>query len=218
MSISHIVEIILKEGRIEFRRKSTLLGIALFSIILVYLLYKTLNNIERLQWDVLLWITVLFSGINAISKSFTQENKASKIYYYTLLNPQEVIIAKVIYNFIFLFVLFMIILFGFSVFVENAIKDYFLFFKGAFLGIFGLSVIFTFISSISSHGGNNSMMMSIMSLPLTIPIVLLLIKITAVALRLIQDSSVGEDLLLLLGIDLLLCGAVFILFDELWKD
>jgi heme exporter protein B len=218
MSIQNIYAIFLKEAKIELRRKNALLGILLFSIILVYVLYKSLNNIERLQWDVLLWIVVLFSGINAIAKSFTQENANTKLYYYTLYDPQEVIVAKVIYNFLFLFVLFLLVLLGFSFFLKNGVKDLSIFFQAALLGTLGLSVLFTFVSSLSSQTNNNSLMMSIMSLPLTIPIILLLIKITAVSMRLIQDTSVGKDLLLLGGIDLLLLGCIFILFEELWKE
>jgi heme exporter protein B len=219
MTVAHIAAIIKKEGTIEFRRKHALFGILLFAVVLVYLIYKSFNRIEGLQWDVLLWIIVLFSGINAIAKSFSQESEASRIYYYTLFDAQEVIIAKTIYNFVFLAVIFMLVLGGFSFFIENPVKNFVLFFEGAVLGILGLSVLFTFISSVSGQSGsNNSMLMSIMSIPLTIPIVLLLIKITAVAMRLIQDSSVDKDLIMLGGIDMLLMGSMFILFAELWKD
>ncbi len=219
MTFRHILAIVNKEARIEFRRGHALFGVFLFAIVLVYLLYKSLNRVEGLNWDVLLWITVLFSGINAIAKSFSQESNDSKLYYYTLFDAQEVIVAKTIYNFIFLSVLFILILLGFSFFISNPIKDFSLFFKGAVLGVFGLSILFTFISSVSSQSGeSNSLLMSIMAIPLSIPIVLLLIKITAVAMRMIQDSSVGEDLLMLGGIDLLITGVVFVLFGELWKD
>jgi heme exporter protein B len=216
--LQRVIEIIKKEARVEFRRLHALLGIFLFSIVLVFLLYKSLNKIERLQWDALLWIVVLFGGINAIAKSFTQEHSNTKIYYYTLFAPYEVILAKLVYNFVFLFCLFLAILGGFSFFIVNPVKDFTLFFQGAILGILGLSALFTFISSVSGQTSNNSLMMSIMGLPLTIPIVLLLIKITAVSMRLIQDTSVGQDLLMLGGIDLLLIGVVFLLFGELWRE
>jgi heme exporter protein B len=218
MTLSHIVAILNKEVKLELRRKNALLGILLFSIILVYILYKSLNNIERLQWDALLWIVVLFSGINAIAKSFTQEDANTKIYYYTLYDPQEVIVAKLIYNFMFMMILFCLVLLGFSFFLKNGVKDQGLFFQGALLGILGLSTLFTFVASVSGQTNNNSLLMTIMSLPLTIPIILLLIKITAVSMRLIQDTSVGKDLMMLAGVDLLLLGSVFILFGELWKD
>jgi heme exporter protein B len=216
--LHRIIEIVRKEANVDFRRVHALMGIFLFSIVLVYLLYKSLNKIERLQWDALLWIVVLFAGINAVAKSFTQEHSSTKLYYYTLFAPHEVILAKLVYNFIFLCCLFLTILCGFSFFIANPIKDFTLFFQGAILGILGLSALFTFISSVSGQTNNNSLMMSIMGLPLTIPIMLLLIKITAVSMRLIQDTSVGQDLLMLCGIDLLLIGVVFLLFGELWRE
>lgn len=108
---------------------------------------------------------------------------------------------------------------GFSLFMENKVKDLGLFFNGALLGIFGINVIYTFVSSISKGEGNNgNLLMSILALPLTLPVLLLLVKITAVAMRLIQDSAVGEDLLLLAGIDLLLLGIVLVLFPTMWKS
>ncbi len=219
MTLSRVVAIIQKEATIELRRKYALFGIFLFAIVLVYLIYKSFNRVEGLQWDVLLWIIVLFSGINAIAKSFSQESEDSRLYYYTLFDAQEVILAKTIYNFIFLLAIFLLVLGGFSFFIPNPVKNFTLFFEGGLLGILGLSALFTFISSVSGQSGaNNSMLMSIMSIPLTIPIVLLLIKTTAVSMRLIQDSSVNKDLIMLAGIDLLLMGSMFILFGELWKD
>jgi heme exporter protein B len=218
MTLSHIKEIIKKEVLIEFRRMHAFLGILLFSVILVYILYRALNNIERLQWDALLWIVVLFSGINAVAKSFTQESANTRIYYYTLFDPQEVIIAKVLYNFILLSILFLIALGGFSFFIKNSVHDFGLFFMGSFLGIWGLSTLFTFVSSVSSQTNNNSLLLSIMGLPMTIPILLLLIKVTAVSMTLIQDTSVDKDLLMLGAIDLMLTGCVFVLFGELWKE
>ena len=60
--------------------------------------------------------------------------------------------------------------------------------------------------------------MSVLALPLTIPCMLLLIKISSVSMRLMVDSSVGNDLLILAGIDILLVGLVVLLFGELWKS
>ncbi|MBK8700548.1 MAG: hypothetical protein IPN29_13855 [Saprospiraceae bacterium] len=103
------------------------------------------------------------------------------------------IIGKMIYNFLFLVLLTGLTYLGFSFFLGNAIRDFSLFMGGALLGVYGLSVIFTFIASVSAQGeGNNGVLMSVMAIPLTIPILLLLIKITAVAMGLLVDTAVGE--------------------------
>ena len=214
-----ILAIVRKEFVIELRKQHVLFGVLLFAITIVYLLYKSFNTIKGLQWDVLLWIVLLFSGINAVAKSFTQEGDGTRLYYYTLFDPQEVFLGKVIYNFLFVMLLFLLVYGGFAFFLENPIKDMKLFLMAAAIGGLGLSIIFTFISSVSSQGGSsNAVLMSVMALPLSIPILLQLIKVTAVSMRLMQDSAVSSDLIIMAGIDLLLGGLALILFNELWKD
>jgi heme exporter protein B len=46
----------------------------------------------------------------------------------------------------------------------------------------------------------------------------MLVKISAHALRLIQDTAVGGDIAILVAIDLLLCGVALILFPFIWRD
>lgn len=203
---------------LELKRLHVLSSILVFCVILVYLIYKSFNRLQGLEWGVMLWIVVLFSGINAITKSFSQDQSSTRIYNYTLFDPLEVLASKLIYNFLFIVLILMVSYIGFSFFLEQQIKDLPLFITGSLLGCLGLSIIFTFIAAISGQGENNAVMMSVMAIPVTIPVILLLIKITAVSMRLIQDTSVDNDLLLLGGIVLLLCGVIFFLFEELWKD
>jgi heme exporter protein B len=219
MNPLRIAAIVRKEGMLEFRRKNAFYGILLFCLVLVFLNYKAFNVLRGLEWDVMLWMTVLFCGINAIAKSFIQDGVESRLYFYTLFDPKEVVVGKLIYNFIFLSVLFVLVYLGFRFFFDAGIRRDGLFVAGACLGVFGLSVIFTFIAAVSGRAeGNQGVMMSVMSLPLTLPILLLLIKITAVAMALITDTSVDGDVWMLLGIDLLLAGLLLLLFDFLWKD
>jgi heme exporter protein B len=203
---------------LELKRLHVLSSILVFCAILVYLIYKSFNRLQGLDWGILLWIVVLFSGINAITKSFSQDQHSTRIYNYTLFDPLEVLASKLIYNFLFIVLILTVTYFGFSFFMGQQIKDFSLFAIGSLIGCAGLSIIFTFISAISNQGENNAVMMSVMAIPVTIPIILLLIKITAVAMRLLQDTSVDDDVLMLSGIVLLLGGLVFFLFEELWRD
>ena len=188
-------------------------------LVLVFLNYKAFNVLRGLEWDVMLWMTVLFCGINAIAKSFIQDGAESRLYYYTLFDPKEVVIGKLIYNFIFLSGFVYLGFIGASVSFLTLEFAGMAFFAGAGLGLLGLSIIFTFIAAVSGRAeGNQGVMMSVMSLPLTLPVLLLLIKITAVAMALITDTSVDGDVWMLLGIDLLLAGLLLLLFDFLWKD
>ncbi len=161
---------------------------------------------------------MLFAGLNAVVKSFLQEKKETYLYYYTLFDPIDLIIAKLLYNFAFLCSLFMIILAFMAVFSGFPVRETGLFFLGSVLGILGISIVFTFVSVISSSDVTNATLMSILALPLVLPIVLLLLKISAVSVRLLVDSAVMEDIWMLVGVDSILMGAMLLLFPALWRS
>ncbi len=218
MNISHVAAIIKKDFNIEMRQKYAIGGIFLFAITSAYIIYKSFNKLAAQEWNILVWIIVLFAGLNAIVKSFVQERKETYLYYYTLFGPLEIIIAKLIYNFLFLLFLTGVVILTFTLLLDNPIKDYTLFLKGMVLGVLGISTIFTFVSAVSSTSSSNSTMMSILALPLVLPSVLILEKVTSVSMKLMLDSSIGDDLLLLGGIDLLLLGMIILIFPTLWKS
>lgn len=150
-------------------------------------------------------------------KKFFSGKKGTYLYYYSLFDPIELIIGKLIYNTLFIFLLFAAILLFMSLFLGFPVKDTELF-RSFFLGIFGLSTILTFISLISTSDQTGSTLMSVLSIPLILPIMLLLLKTTAVSLRLITDTSIDQDVLLLAAIDAIMLGTVIILFPSLWRS
>ena len=93
-----------------------------------------------------------------------------------------------------------------------------LFLMAIFLGSSGFAITFTFVAAISAKADNNSTLLAILSFPLVIPILMTLIKLSANALALLNDTSFGNDILILLGIDLLLLGVALVLFPFLWRD
>ncbi len=218
MNITNIKNIFQKELSIDFRQKYAVGGIFLFAATVVYLIFKAYNVINPREWTILIWIIMLFVGLSAIVKSFLQEKKETYLYYYTLFDPTELLIAKLLYNFIFLLKLLIIIIGLLYFFSGYPVRDNQLFFSGALLGLLGMSIIYTFVSIISSSDASNSTLMSILALPLVLPILLLLLKISAVSAGLMADTSVWEDVGLLLGIDSILLGAVLMLFPGLWRN
>lgn len=216
--MNRISEIFLKELVVEFRQKYALGGIFLFSATIVFLVYKVFNQVSGLEWSIMLWIITLFAGLNAIVKSFVQEKKETYLYYYSLFDPLELITAKLIYNILFLGLLFISILIFMSLFLGFPVKDPTLFFMGSTLGLTGIGIILTFVSLIANSEQSGSTLMSVLSIPLILPIMMLLLKITAVSLRLISDTSVDQDVWMLAGIDAIMLGTVIVLFPFLWRS
>ncbi len=218
MNWDRVYQLIKLEFIQEFRQKHALAGIFLFAGTTVFLIFKGVSNINPQVWNSLLWIVLLFSGINVVSKSFNQQNTDVAINNYTLFDPNELILAKLIYNFLYLLLMFIVVFILFNFFSLQSIKDWKILIKGVLLGSFGISCIYTFVSAVAMGENSGNVIISILSFPLVIPIFLILMKITAVAMRQIQDSSIGTDMLILMGLDLLLLGIILLLFPIIWRQ
>jgi len=216
--LKEIGALLKKEMLIELRQKYAISGILLYVLSTVFIVYLSFIQVQPQVWNTLFWIIVLFASVNAITKSFVQENSARQLYYYTIANPSAVLLAKMIYNILLLLLLSLLSYLIFSLVTINPVRDVPLFFTGLFLGSAGFGIAFTFISAISAKASNNATLMAILGFPVIVPIIMTLIKISANALGLISDSSIWKDILTLLAIDSILLALTFVLFPYLWRD
>ncbi len=207
-----------KEFTLEWRQKYAISGILLYVLSTVFIVYISFIKIAPPIWNVLFWIIVLFASVNAIVKSFVQESGNRQLYYYQLANPTAILLSKIIYNSLLLLFLSTLAFAAFGFVTENPVKDSWQFFGVLFLGSIGFSITFTFISAIAAKANNSSTLMVILGFPLIIPILMTLVKISANALRLIQDTGVSKDAMILIAIDLILGALALVLFPFLWRD
>jgi heme exporter protein B len=207
-----------KELLLEWRGKYALSGILLYVLSTVFVVYISFIRVEATVWNTLYWIIVLFAGVNAVLKSFVQETGRRQLYYYSLAHPIAVLLAKVVYNVGLLGVLSLLTWLGLALVTGNPVQDYGLFLGTLALGALGFSITFTFVSAIAVKTAQSATIMAILSFPVIIPILLLLVKMSATALELIDRQGLGGDVGLLVGIDLLLLGLSLILYPFLWRD
>ncbi len=216
--LKETIVLLRKEILLEWRMKYALSGILLYVFSTIFIVYTAFIRLQPNVWNTLFWIIVLFASVNAIVKSFVQENSARQLYYYSIANPIAILLSKIIYNAVLLLLLSVLCWIGLSIVAVNPVRDTGQFVGAIFLASVGFSITFTFVSAISAKADNSATLMAVMSFPLVIPILMTLIKISANALRLLNDTSVYKDVLMLVGIDLLLLGLALVLYPFLWKD
>src|SRR5688500_15798690 len=95
---SEVIGLIRKEIILEWRFRYALNGILLYVISTVFVCYLSFKQVNPASWNALFWIILLFASINAVTKSFIQENRGRQLYYYTIASPRAIILAKIIYN------------------------------------------------------------------------------------------------------------------------
>lgn len=168
-------------------------------------------------WNAIFWIIFIFTAVTAMMKSFSQEISNRELYYYYICGPIEIIVAKMVYNFISLMLMGLLIMAAFVVFINNPIEQYGVFVLGLILGALGVSTIFTLVSSIASKGGNSATLMSVLAIPLVLPVILFNLRITGAGLGILGLSSISQDVILLLAIITILIGVSLILFPQIWR-
>jgi heme exporter protein B len=220
--LQEILVLVRKEVVLEWRQRYALNGILLYVVSTVIISYMSFalrgDTISPATWNALFWIILLFTSVNAVAKSFMQERYGRFIYYYTLVSPQGIILSKIVYNFLLMLVL-SVVGFGFySLMLGNEATDLPLFLLNLVLGSFGFASTLTMISGIASKAGNNSVLMTILSFPIIIPLLLMLIRISRNALDGLDWSASTDEVGILLAINAIVLTLSYILFPYLWRS
>jgi len=214
-----IIALLRKDLLLEWRQRSALSGMILYVLCTVMTVYMAFRSPEPVVWLILFWIILLFASVNAVAKSFMHEPTARQLYYYTLVQPQAVIIAKLLYNIALLLGLSLVGIGAYSLLLGNPVVDMLLFLGSVVLGAVAFSMCFTLMSAIASKaGGQGATLMPILSLPLMMPILALLIRVSKAAVTGITSSNSGKDVAILIAIDGIMCALSWVLFPYLWKD
>lgn len=210
--------LIRKEFVLEFRRWYALGGIALYVLSMIFVVYLASIQVAASVWNILFWIIVLFASINALVKGFMQESGARHLYYYQLASPSLILLAKVIYHFVLLLALSGMAFIAYILVAGNPVRDMSLFVGVLVLGSAGFAISFTLLSAISARANNSATLMAVLSFPVVLPMLMLLMRLSAIALRLMQDTAWRQDVINLLAIDAILVSLTFLLFPFVWKD
>lgn len=222
LNMQELKALIEKEIRLEWRQRYALNGMLLYIISTVFVCYMSfklkVNDIEPITWNTLFWIILLFTAVNSITKSFTQERAGRQLYYYTLASPQGIILSKIIYNIILLLALSLVGFFIYAVMMGNPVQNIGMYLTAIILGAFGFSATLTMVAGIASKAENTSTLMAVLSFPIILPMLLMLIRLSKNAMDGLEWNTSYDEILTLLGIDGIVIALSYLLFPFLWRS
>jgi len=213
-----VVKLIKKEILLEWRQRYALNGILLQVLSSVFVVFLATKQINNPTWNGIFWIVMLFISINAIAKSFIGEGKGRNLYYHMLVQPQQLLLAKFIYNALLNLVLVSLCIFAFIVLLGNPIQSFALYYLVSVLGCIGFASTFTMLSAISSKAGNSNLLMPVLSLPIIIPLLLIIIKASMRSMDGLDDVLIFKDLGILALFNVLILSLAYVLFPIIWKE
>ncbi len=216
--IGQIKHLVKKEIVLEWRSKYALNGILLYVVSTIFVCYLSFKQISPVTWNALFWIIMLFASVNAIAKSFAQENKARQLYYYSIADARAVILSKIIYNILLLLLLSLIALAFYTLVFNNLIGDPLFYLLSVLIGSISFASVFTMISGIASKAGNSGALMAILSFPVIIPLLMLLIRFSKNAMDGLDRSVSFDEIGVLAAINIIVVTVSLLLFPFLWRD
>jgi len=222
LKMQELKALIEKEIRLEWRQRYALNGMILYIVSTVFVCYMSFalksKGMEPITWNTLFWIILLFTAVNSITKSFTQERAGRQLYYYTLASPQGIILSKIIYNIVLLLALSLIGLFIYIIFLGNPVQNLLMYLTAVVLGSIGFSSTLTMVAGIASKAENTSTLMAVLSFPIILPMLSMLIRLSKNAMDGLEWNTSYDEILILLAIDAIVITISYLLFPFLWRS
>ncbi|WMN07759.1 heme exporter protein CcmB [Marivirga arenosa] len=220
--ISQAISIFKKEVKLEWRNKTAFNGILLYLVSTIFICYLSFNvrtgQLQVLTWNALFWIIIVFANINGVAKSFLQEGEGRMLYYYTLCKPNVILSGKLLFNILLSVIISLV---GFTVYafiLGNPVNNYTFFLLTILFASIGFSAVLTLVSGIVSKANNSTALMSILSFPILLPILLMSVRLTKNAIDGINIGIMSDKLFTLISVDAIVLATAYILFPFIWRN
>jgi heme exporter protein B len=220
--LQDITTLIQKEIILEWRQRYAINGILLYAISTVFICYLSFhlktNNLNPIVWNVIFWLIMLFTAVSAIAKSFLQESEGRQLYYYTLVSPEAIIVAKMIYNTLLMCLMSLVCYVFYAFVMGNPVENQLLFLTNMLLGSSGFASTLTMIAAIAAKADNKTTLMAVLSFPVMLPLLLLLMKVSKNAIDGLAWSASYDEITLILAINTIVVAVSYLLFGYLWRS
>ncbi len=220
-----------KDLRVEFRQKGIINTILLFSLLVMLVMYFSLNrNVESLHrfGPQALWISVLFSSFLGLSHfmQIEKQNDCLSALITSPLEPWKLYVGKVLSVTVILTIVELVLVPCFFLFFAYSFTDVRILVPAVLLlGNIGIAAVGTIFSGLLVAGRASEYLLPILLLPLLLPLLIAGIHATAPLLNEGAAISSGETglnpafdwIIFLIALDLIFLPAGSLLADAIYK-
>lgn len=220
--LNPIYAIFLKELKLEFKTKISVNTVLLFVLVSISLIVFSTSGIvikEALQ-AAILWIVVFFTAMTSLSRVFIYEEERGTIDFLKLnAKSTNIYLGKLLFNIsLSLFTSIVIALFMFVFFNQFVIRTFSIFAVSLFLGSLSISSSTTILSAIITKASSKSSLLPILAFPILLPIILIAIDSTRLALEGWELSEAMSNFYMLFSYIGISTTVSVLLFDFIWQE
>ncbi|HQQ93155.1 MAG TPA: ABC transporter permease [Bacteroidia bacterium] len=215
-----LLTLIKKEFLLEFRQKSSLAAVLVYVVGTIFvsaLCFKA--RLDKPTWNALFWVISLFTSVTICGKSFLRESGGQALFNYLYYSPLHFIFSKILFNMSLMLALSLVTFFFYGFFIRNEVENMGLFLLILCLASTGLGGVLSLMSAIASKASASFGLMSILSFPVLMPLILVIIRLSKMAVDGVEWAGVSFQLIAILAaLNLLTLALAFLLFPYLWRD
>lgn len=211
-----------KDFSSEIRTRYAINSLAMFIIVAISVILFSIGNeqIDKNLTGGLFWVVIFFTAMSGLARAFvSEEERGTALTLQLIAAPSTVFSGKLIFNLILVFSLNIIITILYAVlFSEFVIQNFILFALTFVLGNIGLAVSSTIIAAIIAKAGAKGTLYPVLSFPILLPLILTCVQLTLFSFEGASFDEAKFELAIILGYDVIMLTASYMLFDFIWKD
>ena len=215
--MKEIIRFIRLEFLLDLRGHFSIGSLFLFTLTVCFAGLIALQDPAIEVWNSLFWIQWVFAGILFGTNTYYREARENRLYYFGLGAGLELYIAKWIFQFVIMLAVFLLFFGVMTILSYNPVQDIF---KFLLLGIFSsacMASIVNFSSAIANLATGQALLMSVLSLPLLIPLLLLSNYCSGICMGL-HTNNFETYLLYIISIMSISFGVGIFLVDNIWRS
>lgn len=221
MYLRQLITLLRKDLKLEFRQRVLTTSLLLFVVSACFTVYQISfagkARFNPLVWNAIFWLIFLFSAFQALSRGFQREMDREYWYWYFFLQPEMLMLSKLLFHFVMLCLTSLIAWLFLALFFASPVQDPALFFVLILLACLGISSALTLVSAIASRVRRNTALLPVLGFPLIIPTLILVVRVSLIALDDLDRSLAWKNILTLGALDLIMLCLSLLLFPYLWR-
>jgi heme exporter protein B len=206
----------------EIRTRYAVNSLAMFILVTISVILFSVGS-EKVSENLtggLFWAVIFFTSMSGLSRAFvSEEERGTALTLQLIASPTTVFSGKLLFNLILVFAMNIVVAALYStLFDAFIIKNFALFIALFILGNIGIAVSSTIIAAIISKAGSKGTLYPVLSFPILLPLILILIDLTKMAMGGLEAYSAYVELAALVCYNVIMITASYMLFDFIWKD
>ena len=183
---------------------------------IAYVIYRVRPEITTSDFNFIYWIIVLLTSVSVAIRGTAHARSGERLMMYSLVSPSTALFGLILFNAVYMLIVALVLYLGLILLFYPQLT-----FSSSYLliivvGGLTIGIVLSFVSAISRYLDGQHTSLSVLSIPLLIPSLLLSHSIGEELLT--SGQLVGDKFVILLGLALISTALAIILFPYLWRE